>query len=226
MKLLIGIPAYNEEVTIGKVIKSIPKKMKGIARVDVVVIDDGSSDSTGLLAQKSGITVLQHVINRGLGGALKTIMAYARDIKCDILITFDADGQHNCKDIPKLVVPIVNKHADIVIGTRWLTKAHAPQSRKFINKLANIVTYIFFGVSTTDSQSGFRALNKTAISRISLSADGMEVSSEFFKEIKRHNLRFCEVPIKPVYTQYSRAKGQRLSNSINVFFQLLFKLLQ
>ena len=141
-------------------------------------------------------------------------------------MTLDADGQHDSGDIPKVIAPIFYSHADVVIGTRWLTKSTAPLARKIINKLANVVTYVFFGVGTSDSQSGFRAFSKRAIGNLKLNADGMEVSSEVFKEIKRNQLRYKEVTIIPVYTQYSQAKGQRISNSINVFFQLLLRLLQ
>src|SRR3990172_2668655 len=197
MKILVGIPAYNEETMVGKVVRSIPHKISGAGHVEIVVIDDGSDDRTFYEAQKAGAIVFRHLINRGLGGALKTIFAYAKETECDILVTFDADGQHDSSDLPKIIAPIIKNKSDVVIGTRWLLKKNAPFLRKLVNKLANIVTFIFFGISTSDSQSGFRAFGKKAINSIILTTDGMEVSSEVFKEIKRNRLRFSEIPIKP-----------------------------
>lgn len=226
MNLLVGIPAYNEEKMIAFVIKSIPKKIKGIKNIDILVLDDGSSDKTATEAEKHGATVLAHILNRGLGGALKTILAYARGNNYEILVTFDADGQHNSLDISRLIDPIQKGKCDMVIGTRWKDQLQTPLSRLLINKLANIFTYLLYGVATSDSQSGMRALGKRAIDSISLQTDGMEVSSEFFKEITRNKLRFMEIPIKAVYTDYSRAKGQKIANAPKVFWQLLLRLLR
>jgi len=223
--MLIGIPAFNEEKMIGEVIKSLPKKIKGVSRIDILVVDDGSSDKTGIVAKKYKVKILQHIINRGLGGALKTIFAYAKMKSYDILVTFDADGQHNPKDLAKLTKPIIEGNSEIVIGTRWTNKNKVPLSRIIINKIANAVTYFLYGVMSTDSQSGLRVFGKKAINTISLQNDGMEVSSEIFKEIHRNKLNFCEVPIIPVYTDYSISKGQRLSDAPNIVIQLVIRLL-
>lgn len=223
--MLIGIPAFNEEKMIGEVIKSLPKKIKGINHVDILVVDDGSTDKTGLIAKKYKIKTLQHIINRGLGGALKTIFAYARMKSYDILVTFDADGQHNPEDLDRLTKPIINRRTDIVIGTRWANKSKVPLSRIIVNKIANAATYFLYGVISSDSQSGFRVFGKKAINKISLQNDGMEVSSEIFKEIHKNKLNFREVPIIPVYTNYSISKGQKLSNAPNIVIQLLIRLL-
>lgn len=226
MKLLIGIPAYNEEQTIEKVIKSLPKKIAGIDEIETLLVDDGSTDATGDIAAKNGAKVLTHIINRGLGGALKTIFAYARDNRSDILVTFDADGQHRGTDIEKLLQPILHKTKDVMIGSRWKTKDKKPFSRYIVNQFANIATWLLFGVYTTDSQSGLRAFNRKAIEKINITGDGMEVSSEFFKEIKAHNLRFGEVAISPIYSAYSQHKGQRLDNAPEVFFRLLLRFIR
>ena len=208
------------------VIESIPKKIKGIKSIDILVLDDGSSDRTANEAEKHGVKVLVHILNRGLGGALKTILAYSNGKNYDILVTFDADGQHKGADISRLINPIQKGNYDMVIGTRWKDRSQTPFSRLLINKLANIFTYLLYGVVTSDSQSGMRALGKRAIDSISLQTDGMEVSSEFFKEITRNKLRFMEIPIKAVYTDYSKAKGQKITNAPKVFWQLLLRLLR
>lgn len=226
MKLLIGIPAYNEGRMISDVIKSIPAKIDGCKTVEVLVLDDGSTDKTRTIAQKCGVIVLSHMINRGLGGALKTIFAFAKQEHYDVLVTFDADGQHNSSDIRHLIKPIIDNHKDVVIGTRWVKRTNVPISRLFINQIANIATYFLFGVWTSDSQSGFRAFSKKAIQKINIQTDGMEVSSELFREIYRNKLKYSEIPINALYTDYSESKGQRLDNAPNVFFQLLFRLLK
>lgn len=226
MKLLIGIPAYNEEQMIRSVIQSIPSKIKGFEKVDILVVDDGSIDHTRDVSQKSGAKVLSHILNRGLGGALKTIFAYAIQKHYDVLVTFDADGQHKATDIKDLIQPILDKEKDVMIGTRWRTKANRPLSRYFVNRCANFVTWLLFGIYTTDSQSGLRAFDRRAIEKIKITSDGMEVSSEFFKEIKTHNLRLGEIPISPIYTDYSKRKGQRLDNAPEVLFRLLLRFIR
>lgn len=225
MKLLIGVPAYNEETTLEKVIKSIPRHLKGIDLIDILVVDDGSTDHTEEVAQKNRVILLTHLVNRGLGGVLKTILAYASKTEYDFLVTIDADGQHDSADIINIIQPVISGQFDVVIGTRWKSVIKTPLSRYVVNLAANVVTLFFFGVWTTDSQSGFRALNKKAIRSIKLLSDGMEVSSEFFKEIFRNKLKFGEIGIKNIYTEYSTAKGQKISNSPNVFFQLLLRFL-
>ncbi len=226
MKLLIGIPAYNEEKMIGKVLKSLPKKINGITDIDILVVDDGSSDNTARIAESFGAIVLTHLINRGLGGALKTIFSFAKLKNYDLVITFDADGQHLASDIEKLVAVFFKKKVDVVIGTRWKTEKNKPFLRYLINQCANFLTFLFFNIWTSDSQSGFRLFNKKAINKINIETDGMEVSSEFFKEIKRNRLIFAEVPISVVYSEYSQKKGQKVSNAFNILIQLLLRLLK
>lgn len=226
MKLLIGIPAYNEEQMIGNVIESIPIKIKGFEKVDILVVDDGSTDGTKHIAQTKGAIVLSHIINRGLGGALKTIFTYALQNHYDVLVTFDADGQHIGEDLVKLVQPIIEGKKDVVVGTRWKYKAKFPFSRYLVNQCANLITWFLFGILSSDSQSGLRAFDRVAIQKIQITSDGMEVSSEFFKEIKTHKLRLGEVPISPIYTDYSKRKGQRLDNAPEVLFRLLLRFLR
>src|SRR4030042_4239413 len=146
MKLLIGIPAYNEAQMIGKILKSFPKKITGIESITFLVVDDGSEDNTANIAIKNGANVIKHLLNRGLGAALKTIFLYAKVNFFDYLMTFDADGQHKAKDIPKILKPIVDNQADVVISTRWKDSKIYPFSRYLVNKLANVLTYILFNI--------------------------------------------------------------------------------
>lgn len=225
-KLLIGIPAYNECVMIGRVLKSLPKALAGVDRIDVLVVDDGSTDGTGAIARLSHAIVVTHAVNLGLGGALKTIFSFATRYKYDVLITFDADGQHQAKDIAPLIHPVLKNTGDVVIGSRWKLSRPAPLRRVIVNRLANLLTFLLFGIHTSDSQSGLRAFGKRAIDRITISTDGMEVSSEFFKEIKRLNLRYTEIAIEPIYTEYSQTKGQKLTNIPSVLFEIFMRFLR
>lgn len=225
-RLLIGIPAYNERETIASVFHSLPKKIKNIDTIDVVLIDDGSTDETGQFARSLRIPVIRHMINRGLGGALKTIFAYARLRTYDYVVTIDADGQHKGEDISRLLLPLTENRSDVVIGSRWKGQLSAPRLRILVNKLANIATYLFFGIATSDSQSGLRAFNKKAIHGIHISADNMAVSSEFFREIYRHSLRYSEISIEPIYTTYSQQKGQKISNFPVVLFEMFLRFLR
>jgi UDP-N-acetylglucosamine---dolichyl-phosphate N-acetylglucosaminyltransferase len=226
MKLMIGIPAYNEKTTIKDVIAGLPKKIEGIQKIQVVVLDDGSTDNTGKIASQSQALVVRHSINRGLGGAIKTLFLFAQQHTYDILVTIDADMQHDGSDISRLIKPILDKKADVVIGSRWKKNTKSPVLRKMINYCANVLTYLLFSVWCSDTQSGLRAFNTDAISKISLQSEGMEVSSEVFKEIFRNKLKLAEIPIKPIYTKYSRQKGQQLSNGPSVLFQLVLKFLR
>lgn len=225
MRLLIGIPAYNEHEAIGKVLQGIPRKIKGISRVDILVVDDGSIDNTGEKAARYNAKVVSHLINRGLGGALKTILRYANSNGYDFLVTIDADGQHNPSDIIRVVDRLLVNDVDVVVTSRWLKPTQGVWLRYFVNWLANILTYFLFGIWTSDSQSGFRGFTRKAFERINIQSDGMEVSSEFFKEIDKNKLRFTEVPIDAIYTEYSKRKGQKLTNGFNVLMQLIVRLL-
>lgn len=223
MRLAIIIPAYNEEKTIDTVIKSIPPRFPKISETQIVVVSDGSNDQTAIIAQKASVTVIEHDLNRGLGGALGTGFEYARTNNFDILLTFDADGQHNPNDIWPVLKPIVNKKADIVIGSRLRNHKGMPWYRIIGIWGLNIITFVFFWVWTTDSQSGLRAFNHHAIKNIDIKSNKMEVSSEFFNEIQRNNLKFIEVPITSIYTEYSLKKGQKNSNIFRILSKLIYR---
>lgn len=226
MKLLIGIPAHNEAEKIAGVVGSLPSKINGNLKVDILVLDDGSTDKTSALARKAGAVVLIHLLNRGLGGALKTIFTYARINRYDYLVTVDADGQHLQSDILKIIGSITEDKYDSIIGNRWSEGKNIPVSRLIVNQLANLLTFLLYGYWVKDSQSGLRAFNKNAIGKIQIATDGMEVSSEIIKEIFRNKLKYKEIPIHAVYTDYSKSKGQRLTNSSNIFVQLLIRFIK
>ncbi len=221
MKVLIIVPAYNEQQVIGRVLDDLKAaKIEGMEK-EIVVVDDGSSDNTKGEAKKRGVTVLTHIVNRGLGGALGTGLIYARLTNADFVVTFDADGQHQSEDVKKVIAPLIKHKADVVIGSRMLTKGGMSIDRKIINLAANVANYLLWSIWITDTQSGLRAFSKEAVKKIEIKMNKMEVSSEFLKEIGRHHLKVAEVPIKAIYTQYSKSKGQKNANAINVLVKLL-----
>ena len=195
MQVVIGIPAYNEEKNIAKIIV----KLQNIAN-KIIVCNDGSTDLTSKIANKMGAIVINHPKNLGYGAAIKSLFSKARELDADILITFDADGQHRIEDINKVLEPIEHNNADIVIGSRFLdNKIKIPAYRKLginvITKMSNITTK----KKITDSQSGFRAYNKKALQEIILSDNGMGVSTEILIKANKKSLRVIEVPITILY---------------------------
>lgn len=220
-KVLILVPAYNEAGQIKNVLADLQKH----GYRNILVVDDGSGDNTSDLAKKKAKWVLRHVQNRGLGAALGTGFEFARLNDVDVLVTFDADAQHKASDIKKLIDPILKKRYDVVIGSRSLDFRSAPVSRRVLNYLSNLATFLVYGVWTTDSLSGLRAFNKTAYVSIQIKTDRMEVSNEFFREIKRNKLRFCEVPIKAIYTDYSRINSKNAGNPLVVWWTIGWKII-
>lgn len=223
MKLAILIPAYNEEKTLAQVVKTLPKKLPGIKKSEIIVVDDGSTDKTLPVAAKLPVIVISHWLNRGLGGALGTGFEYIRRHHFDLLVTFDADGQHNPKDIAAVIKPIIDKKADVAIGSRLKNHQGMPWYRLVGIFGLNLITYLLFWVWTSDSQSGLRAFSKKAIEKIEIKSNRMEVSSEFFNEIQRHNLKTTEVPITSIYTRYSLAKGQKNINVFRILSKLIYR---
>lgn len=224
MRLLVVVPAYNEAKVITNTLKRLKKVLTGLDPV-VVVIDDGSSDQTKANAQVAGVRVLRHAINRGLGGALGTGLAYAKANDYELMVTLDADGQHDPKDVFAMIEPLIRGDSQVTIGTRTRSReGKLPKDRALIIWLSNFLTRLMFGQPTSDSQSGFRGFGKEAIQNIQLKTERMEVSSELFYEIKRLNLSVAEVPIKVIYTNYSRSKGQTNLNSLNIVYKLFLRL--
>lgn len=224
VKLVIIIPALNEPKVIFKVLKSLPRKIKDVDQISILVIDDGSTDNTSSEAKKANVYIAKHAINRGLGAAIKTGMEFAKKHNADIAVTFDSDGQHNPNDIERIIQPIITKKADVVIGSRFKKNQNIPLDRLIINWMANLVTFVLYGAFSTDSQSGLRAFSKKALRLIEFQSERMEFSSEILLETKRNNLKFKEVPIDAIYTKYSRQKGQKNINAVPVFIKSLIRL--
>jgi len=196
LNITVGIPAYNEE----KNIASIIVKLKKIAQ-KIIVCNDGSTDLTGEIAQKLGAVVINHPKNLGYGSGIRSIFQKAKEIDSDILVTFDADGQHQVEDIKKVIEPILKNKADIVIGSRFLENKNvsAPEYRKIGIKLITKVTNSTLKEKITDSQSGFRAYNKDVLSKLEPGDIGMGISTEILIKASSRGFKIAEVPINILY---------------------------
>ena len=196
MKITIGISAYNEEKNIAKIITKLKKITDSI-----IVCDDGSSDMTSEIAKNLGVIVISHKKNMGYGAAIRTIFEKSAEIGSDILVTFDADGQHRIEDVSRVLHPLENSEADIVIGSRFLGKqSNIPNYRKLGIKVITQITNSSIKTKLTDSQSGFRAYSKQVLSKISLSEIGMGISTEILIKASSEGLRITEVPITILYS--------------------------
>jgi glycosyltransferase involved in cell wall biosynthesis len=195
LKVIIGIPAYNEEKNIGPIVAKLMKKYD-----QVIVCDDGSSDMTATIASSLGAHVIKHEKNMGYGSAIKTIFNEARKIDGDVLVTFDADGQHQILEIDSVLKPIFENMADIVIGSRFLAKTgDIPKYRKIGIKTITGLTNVMTGSKITDSQSGFRAYAKKVLKELSPTESGMGISTEILIKASKKEMRIVEVPITISY---------------------------
>jgi glycosyltransferase involved in cell wall biosynthesis len=218
MSVIVVVPAYNEEKTVGRVVRSLSSCTEKI-----IVVDDGSTDSTSAKSMEAGASVVRHKLNRGLGAAIGTGIEAALRCGADVIVTFDADGQHDSADIPKMIRPILDGEADAAIGVRTIDREQMPTTRRIANWIGNALTFVLFGKWVKDSQSGLRAFSRKAAESMELRCDRMEVSSEIVKEIGRHGWRLAEVPIKPVYTDYSMSKGQGFLVGLKTAGKLLLR---
>jgi glycosyltransferase involved in cell wall biosynthesis len=193
----VGIPAFNEEENIAPIIT----KLMNITNT-VIVCNDGSSDLTSEIAEKMGAVVINHEKNLGYGGAIRSIFLKAKELEGDVLVTFDADGQHQIEDIEKVITPIINQEADIVIGSRFLddSEKEVPQYRKVGIKVITKITNASLKDKLTDSQSGFRGYSKKVVSELNPSELGMGISTEILIKASSKNFKIIEVPIKIIYS--------------------------
>jgi len=215
-KITVGIPAFNEEKNIAAIIIGLKKITDKI-----IVCNDGSTDSTGEIAKELGAIVINHEKNLGYGAGIKSIFLKAKEMKSEMLVTVDADGQHDVRDITKIVIPIQEDKAEIVIGSRFLEKAeNIPEYRKFGIKLITKVTNLSLNQSLTDSQSGFRAYSKKVLEKLVLSDKGMGISTEILIKANNFNFRIGEVPIKVSYEGETSTENP-VSHGTSVLFSTI-----
>lgn len=208
-KVVVVIPAYNEERCIGSVVLKLHQYP-----VEILVVDDGSRDETALIATAAGARVIRHLRNQGKGVALNTGLQAARQLDPDALVLIDGDGQHLPEQLPALLQPVLSGEADMVVGSRYLEHtSEVPNHRVWGHRLFNLVTAAASGVMTTDSQSGYRAFSPRAMHLLSFSSTGFSVESEMQFLAHEHHLHVVEVPITIRYADKAKRSvfGQGMS---------------
>ena len=217
MKVTIGIPAFNEEKNIAKMIVKLKKIYD-----EIIVCNDGSTDLTGEIAENLGVIVINHKHNLGYGAGINSIIKKSKEIDTDILVTFDADGQHIVEDVKKVIEPIKNGDADLVIGSRFLskTKEKIPEYRKIGINIITKVTNAGLKKKITDSQSGFRAYSKDLISKLDISDMGMGISTEILIKTNSLGFRIAEIPITILYEGKTSTQNP-ISHGTSVLFSTI-----
>jgi len=218
IKVLAAMPAFNEEKFIAKTIIGAQKYVNC-----VLVVDDGSTDSTGDIAKKLGAMVIHHQKNSGYGAALRTIFEKAKELDIDALVTIDSDGQHNPKDIQALLERLGKGDVDVVIGSRYVQgkQGEIPRYRIFGMKVLDHATKIAGGDTTTDSQSGFRVYGKKAIKAIQISKEGMSAGSEILIQLSENKLKVAEIPIKVRYDVEETSSQNPVTHGVMVLYNII-----
>ena len=222
MKITVGIPAFNEEKNIASIIQKLNQFVD-----TVIVCNDGSTDNTAKIAEKMGAIVITHEQNLGYGGAIRSLFLKARELDSDMLVTLDSDGQHRISDVLPIVDPIIKNQADLVIGSRFLTKNQEdmPKYREIGIKIITTLANTSLDESVTDSQSGFRAYSKNILFEITPSEKGMGVSNEILMKASKKNFKIIEVPIVVSYegdtsTQHPLSHGVSVTLSTLKFISI------
>lgn len=218
MMIIAVIPAYNEASRVGAVVHAVQQHVDR-----VVVIDDGSLDATSTKAAAAGALVIRHPENVGAGAATMTGLAAARSLHAEIVVTIDADEQHDPHEIPLLLTPVQDGTVDAVFANRFGRKNRIPFIRRLANFLGNILTFIATGMWVRDSQCGFKVFGPRAVGEINLRMSGYEFCTEIVREAAQHRWIIAEVPVKVVYSEYTLAKGQSFAHGIQTAFRILLR---
>jgi len=218
MEILVIIPAKDEQEKIVEVVREIIQ-----VGWPVLVVDDGSIDDTASRAKAAGAAVVRHPLNRGQGAALKTGIDYALANDFDQVVFFDADGQMMATEIAKVVLPLAEGY-EVVLGSRFLGQAKAiPWLKLLTLKMALGFTRLNTGLKLSDTHNGFQAWQVSVLKKINLTQDRQAYASQLLQEISRHKLKYKEVPVTIVYTDYSKRKGQSVFNAFNILWDLIIK---
>jgi polyprenyl-phospho-N-acetylgalactosaminyl synthase len=219
-RIWVVVPAYNEAAAVAAVLEDL---LSG--GLHVVVVDDCSSDETYQICRRCAVDLLRHPVNLGYGAALQTGIEWALRQGAEIVVTFDADGQHLAAEVPGLVQPLLDGRADVALGSRFLGVAadDMPRRKRALLRLAVAFTRLNTGLKLSDTHNGMRAFSRSAAKQMHLSQSGMAYASEFLSWLAAARLRWVEVPVRVRYTPYSKEKGQSIMNSINILWEMIFK---
>lgn len=211
---------YNEASVVGDVVRGVRETFPY-----VVCIDDGSTDGSQAVARAAGAVVVQHPVNLGQGASLQTGIEYAlSDPELDCIVTFDADGQHRVLDAQLMAERIKSGEAEIVLGTRFLdNRTKMSPAKRLVLRTAAVQSRMATGMALTDAHNGLRALSPQVAKRIHLTQNRMAHASELIHQVAEMKPKWVEQPVQIIYTDYSKAKGQSLLNSVNILADLLFR---
>jgi polyprenyl-phospho-N-acetylgalactosaminyl synthase len=210
------VPAYNE----GPVIRGVARSLCSEFR-NVVVVNDGSTDSTPDALRGLAITVLNHAVNLGQGAAIQTGLTYALSRGARWLVTFDSDGQHRLEDVKRMVSHIQLLGADAVFGSRFLGATNAPRMRRAILRLAVWFSNATTGTKLTDTHNGLRVLTRKAACSLHITHNGMAHASQIISQLTEARIPIVELPVTIDYTEYSMKKGQSASSAVDIVLELL-----
>lgn len=225
MKLVILIPAFNEEESIQQVVRSVPKTIEGISEVLVLVVNDGSSDKTSMMAEQAGALVVSHPQNRGVGAAFNTGLSKALELGADVMVNIDADGQFSPLDIPVLIEPIVTGKADFVSGDRFtdqngkLIRPDYMSKLKFwgnkqMSRLISMLTQKHFA----DVSCGFRAYSREAMLRLNIT-QSFTYTQESFIDLANKGVDIKSIPVKVKY--FEGRKSRVAGNLIKYMYRTI-----
>ncbi len=219
MKICVLLPAYNESRAVFRLVRDI----KGIVP-DVIVVDDGSSDDTAGEAGRAGAVVLRNEKNMGKGASLRKGFEHVAGGDCDAVITMDADGQHDYREIPLFIDKMLETNADIVIGTRMGETADMPLIRLLTNRVTSLVVSLLCLCRITDSQSGYRLIKKRVLKEVSLETSNYDTESEILIKAARKGFSVKEVPVRTIYGgQESKIRpGKDTVRFIKLVFKSVF----
>lgn len=221
-RLCVILPAYNESAVICDVIKNaVSIFKKSTYTIDIVVVNDGSKDTTASEAAKGGAIVINHILNSGAGSATATGLSYASQNNYDAAATMDADGQHDPKDVLKGFDELFKTRGDLLIGSRLIDSRGMSRVKVIGNWGLSFITRILFGIKSTDSQSGLRIFNRRALAELRWTTNGYEFCSEMLWRANQLDLVIDEFPIQAIYTEYSKGKGQNNWNAVNIIKSLV-----
>ena len=219
--ICVVIAAYNEAAMIARVVNEVRR-----ADYRVVVVDDGSQDATAQVARAAGATVVQHPFNLGQGAALQSGIDLALATGAEVIVTFDADGQHGAADISRLADALIEENADFVLGSRFLEpSSNIPPLRRLLLKAATVFTRVTTGLRLTDAHNGLRAMTRRGAGAIRLRQNRMAHASELLAQIGASGLHYVERPVTIHYSAYSIAKGQKTSDSVVILLDLFARAL-
>jgi glycosyltransferase involved in cell wall biosynthesis len=215
-QVYVVIAAYNEGAVISRVVTEVRR-----AGYQVVLVDDGSPDTTADIARAAGATVIEHPFNLGQGAALQTGIEYALTQGAAFIVTFDADGQHRVSEISRLTAALVEERADFALGSRFLGHApNLPPLRRLMLRAATLFTRLATGLQVTDTHNGLRAMTRRGAAAIRLRQNRMAHASEFLSQIGASGLHYVERPVTIEYTAYSLAKGQNMRDAVLILLDL------